>query len=289
MEVMDFLNPGLEIANTIATNETNKKITEQTNETNKAINEANLDYQREYNEKIWEREDNAVSRRVQDLARNGISVLADMQGAGAGGTTTAPQLAMTTQGYTAEKPNIDFNELSNLIEQKRHNIAQEELIDAQANKTNAEAEAIRAGEARDNEKYEYGKTRRETEEKARDEEINKLKEEIKNLKQNKTKTFYETGKILAETDNINEEGNFNRSTRKEREEIVKQQAILSALENDRQRAQVVGEWIKNGKEISQEIREWYNIYKSYNGGVKRVWKHITKQDNNFNKFMEAYK
>lgn len=298
------INAGASIVNTNFTNQTNKEITEETNKTNKeiseatnatnkAIAEANLAYQREYNNKIWEREDNAIGRRLIDLQKNGISVLADMQGAGAGGTTSAPQNTMkaegyTAQGYTAEAPNVDFNELMNLLEIKRHNSAQEELINAQANKTNAEADAIRDEEKRTQEGYEYGKSRREIEEKARDEEIRKLQEEVNNLKQNKQKTFHETGKILAETDNINQEADFNRRTSKAREEMINQQAILASLSNDRQRAQLVGDWIKNGKEISEEIREWYKIYKEFNGGVKRIWKHITKQDDNFIKFMEAY-
>lgn len=286
---MDYLGAGAELVNTIATNETQKKIAEETNRTNQAIAEANLDYQREYNEKIWEREDNAVSRRVEDLAKNGISVLADMQGAGSGGTTSAPQNTMTAQSYTIQKPQLDFNEMMNLAEQKRHNLAEEELINAQANKINAEAEAVRQGEIRTQEGYEYEKSRRETEEKARNEEIRKLQEEVKNLKQNKQKTHYETVKTIAETDKIDQEANFNRRTEKDREEIIKQQAILSSLTNDRQRAQLVKDWLENGKTVSEEIREWYKVYKEYNGGVRRIWKHITKQDNNFDKFMEAYK
>ncbi len=299
------INAGFDVFNTQLTNQTNKEIAESTNQTNKeiseginetnqAIAEANIEYQKDYNNKIWEREDNAISRRVADLSKNGISVLADMQGAGAGGTTTAPQNTMTAQGYTAQgytaqAPNVDFNEMMNLLEEKRHNTAEEELINAQANKTNAEAKAIEKGELRTQEGYEYEKSRRETEEKARGEEIKKLQEEVNNLKQNKQKTHYETVKTVAETDKINQEANFDRRTEKDREEIIKQQAILSSLTNDRQRAQLVQDWLENGKMVSEEIREWYKAYKAYNGGVKRVWKHITKQDNNFDKFMSAYK
>ena len=159
-----------------ATNQTNKEIAEKANETNRAIAEANLDYQRDYNQKIWEREDNAITRRLIDLQKNGISALADMQGAGAGGATSAPQnnyeeQGYTAQAYTSQAPQLDFNFMMSALETKRHNLAQEELINAQANKTNAEADAIRAGEIRTQEGYEYQKGRRETEEKARDEEI----------------------------------------------------------------------------------------------------------------------
>lgn len=284
---MDFLTPSLEIANTIATNETQKKIAEETNRTNQAIAEANLEYQKEYNKQIWEREDNAVTRRVQDLAKNGISVLADMQGAGAGGTTTAPQNTMTAQGYSIEKPQLNFNEMMNLAEQKRHNQAEEELVKAQANKTNAEAEALRAGEQRATEGYEYEKSRRKTEEKARAEEIRKLEEEINNLKQNKQKTHYDTVKTIAETDNINQEADFSRKTAEAREEIINQQAILASLTNDRQRAQLIGDWIKNGKEVSEEIRAWYDIYKKYNSGVKGTFRHLFKKENSYENYMNS--
>lgn len=297
------INAGTSIVNTNFTNQTNKEITEETNRTNKeiseatnatnkAIAEANIEYQREYNNKIWEREDNAIGRRLKDLQANGISVLADMQGAGAGGTTSAPQNTMTAQGYTAQgyaaQPlNLDFNEMMNLLEIKRHNSAQEELIKAQANKTNAEADVIRSGETRIQEGYEYEKSRRETEEKARAEEIKKLQEEINNLKQNKQKTHYETVKTVAETNKLDQEANFDRRTEKAREEIINQQAILASLTNDRQRAQLIGDWIKNGKEISKEVREWYDTYKKYNSGVKGMFKHFFKNDNGYEKYMKA--
>ena len=299
------INAGLDIFNTQLTNQTNKEIAESTNqtnkeiseginETNKAIAEANIEYQKEYNKNIWEREDNAISRRVADLSKNGISVLADMQGAGAGGTTSAPQNSMTAQGYTAQgytaqAPNLDFNEMMNLLETKRHNSAQEELIEAQANKTNAEAEVIRAGEERTEEGYEYEKSRRETEEKARAEEIKKIQEEINNLKQNKQKTHYETVKTVAETNKLDQEANFDRRTEKAREEIINQQAILASLTNDRQRAQLVGDWIKNGKEISEEVRAWYDTYKKYNSGVKGTFRHLFKKDNSYEKYMSNLK
>lgn len=73
------------------TNATNSAATASTNRTNRDIASANLDYQREYNEQIFAREDNAVQRRAADLEAAGLSkTLAAGSPAGAGGSASAP-------------------------------------------------------------------------------------------------------------------------------------------------------------------------------------------------------
>lgn len=65
----------------------------ETNDTNMRIAQMNLDYQRDYNNQIWRREDNAVQRRAADLEAAGLSkTLAAGSAAGAGGSASAPSL-----------------------------------------------------------------------------------------------------------------------------------------------------------------------------------------------------
>lgn len=95
------------------TNEANKKIAEDTNEANKAINDAvnatnksiaedNLNYQREYNQTIFEREDNALQRKLQDSIKSGVNILSGTEGSGVGGSATPLNNSYQAQGYTAQ-------------------------------------------------------------------------------------------------------------------------------------------------------------------------------------------
>lgn len=73
------------------TNATNAQSTRDTNRVNAQIASNNLDYQREYNEQIFAREDNAVQRRAADLEAAGLSkTLAAGSPASAGGSASAP-------------------------------------------------------------------------------------------------------------------------------------------------------------------------------------------------------
>lgn len=140
-------------------NETNKQIAsdyntmqqqiaEKTNAANKAIADQNIAYQRELNQQIFAREDNAFQRQVADLKAAGLSpLLASGAGAGAGGTVSAPQSNQQVQSpsmtkYEAVPQILKFSgELQQAIEYfsarsisaaqidetKRHNLAQEQL------------------------------------------------------------------------------------------------------------------------------------------------------------------
>lgn len=81
----------LGLMGSMVTNRTNAESTAATNRTNRAIAMDNLDYQREYNEQIFAREDNAVQRRAADLEAAGLSkTLAAGSPASAGGSASAP-------------------------------------------------------------------------------------------------------------------------------------------------------------------------------------------------------
>lgn len=63
------------------------------NRTQEQINEENLEYQREFNQQVFEREDTAFRRAVTDAEQAGLSALAITGGAGAGGVASAPQVS----------------------------------------------------------------------------------------------------------------------------------------------------------------------------------------------------
>ena len=65
-------------------------------DTQKKIAEDNLEYQKKYNERIFEREDNALQRGVADAQAAGLSPLA-ATAAGSGGSAVVP----TMQDYSA--------------------------------------------------------------------------------------------------------------------------------------------------------------------------------------------
>lgn len=113
-----------------------------TNSTNYQIAQDNLDYQRAFNDIIFQREDNAVWRRMQDLQNSGLSkTLAAGSAAGAGGSASplnndynrqtdvmTPQL-LAQLGQTAVS---NANTLLTMYQTHRANEADLRLKNAQA-------------------------------------------------------------------------------------------------------------------------------------------------------------
>lgn len=83
-----------------------------TGQTANEIATKNLEYQKEFNQSIFEREDNAYQRLTADLTAAGLNPAFAMQhssGAGAGGSSSAPQLS-----YTQEKALAPLTALLNI-------------------------------------------------------------------------------------------------------------------------------------------------------------------------------
>lgn len=128
------------------TNQANRDIADAVNQTNMNINQANIDYQREYNQQIFEREDTALSRMAKDASSAGINPLAVMQGYGSGGTAAAPQATLgaemgspmqsaKAQSFIAQAPVISgLSSIVSELNQLETGIAQRDLLRQQETK-----------------------------------------------------------------------------------------------------------------------------------------------------------
>lgn len=95
---------GASILNTRETNKTNKNIAEQ----NLGFQRENLDYQKALQQTIFEREDTAHQREIEDLKRAGINPLATAGGNGANAGSVVPltELNNSYQAQTADMSGI---------------------------------------------------------------------------------------------------------------------------------------------------------------------------------------
>lgn len=84
----------------------------RTNEVNQQIARENLQYQNEYNQKIWDREDTSYKRTLSDMAQVGMSGLAMSSVNGAGGQSSAPQNSFQ---YTDHGLLQDISEVANVV------------------------------------------------------------------------------------------------------------------------------------------------------------------------------
>lgn len=84
----------------------------KTNEVNQQIARENLQYQNEYNQKIWDREDTSYQRTLADMAQVGMSGLAMSSLNGSGGETSAPQNSFQYSDHGVLK---DIAEVANVV------------------------------------------------------------------------------------------------------------------------------------------------------------------------------
>lgn len=97
--LLGFLGTGLGIANTVANysiNQNNLKLQKQNYDFNKDSYLNNFEYQKNLQQQIFSREDNAVQRRVSDLQSAGLSkTLAAGDGAGAGSVVSTSHSSLS--------------------------------------------------------------------------------------------------------------------------------------------------------------------------------------------------
>lgn len=70
------------------------KRTKLTNASNEKVAQMNIDYQKEYNAQVFQREDTANQRAVADMRAAGLNPLANYSPSGSGGVAAAPQSNM---------------------------------------------------------------------------------------------------------------------------------------------------------------------------------------------------
>lgn len=73
------------------------KRTKMTNQSNEKVAQMNIDYQKEYNQQVFDREDTANQRAVADMRAAGLNPLANYAPLGSGGVSAAPQSNMQYQ------------------------------------------------------------------------------------------------------------------------------------------------------------------------------------------------
>ena len=141
---LGWLNP-LNWFTALNTAKYNKKAIQQGQE-NLQMQKEQMEYTKLLNEEIMKREDTAYQRQVNDLRKAGLSpLMADNGGAGAGGTITPYEAPQNTIDYNALGTNFNTamaNIASNKFMQQDLNI-KSSATNAQNEKTNAEAEAIK--------------------------------------------------------------------------------------------------------------------------------------------------
>lgn len=129
-----------------ATNEANAKAVAEQNATNKEIAQMNIDYQKEFNQQVFEREDTAYERMARDASSVGLNPLAIAQPSASGGVASVPQSSQVAnaphyQGYNA----IGWSEgvtrgigagasLASALNQFQTGLAERDLLREQAQK-----------------------------------------------------------------------------------------------------------------------------------------------------------
>lgn len=108
---------GTGIFNSIKQNEANEKnfeLQKKQLRSNMATSERDFNYNKELQEKIFQREDSAVQRMVEDNRKAGLSPIAGLAGAGTGQALEANTQTFDAPQMSANQLAVDFSSLSSL-------------------------------------------------------------------------------------------------------------------------------------------------------------------------------
>lgn len=115
---------GLALASTLGTNIFNKMQQDDANELTRQNNQFNQEqyldeknYKRELQERMFEREDNAYQRTVDDIQKSGLSALAINGTNSAGDVVTQAQMPELNSITPFQAQNMDFGQLADIIGQ----------------------------------------------------------------------------------------------------------------------------------------------------------------------------
>lgn len=104
--ISTLIGAGASAYNTNKTNEANQAIATATNQANERMNQANIEYQKELNQQIFEREDTSYQRTVQDMINAGLSPSSMGSTNGSGGTVSSPANSFGAVGYEAQRNQV---------------------------------------------------------------------------------------------------------------------------------------------------------------------------------------
>lgn len=107
-------------------------------DSSEAINAQNIAYQKELNQQIFEREDNAYQRAVSDAESAGLSPLAVSGGANAGGIVSAPQAQQYDAGAATRGLSAGILQSLATVQQLQESQANVDYTKALTQKTEAE-------------------------------------------------------------------------------------------------------------------------------------------------------
>ena len=142
----EIFSGAMNVASTYATNAANKEVANQ----NLAFQKENLDYQKSLQQQIFDREDTAYQRKVQDLIKAGINPAVAATGSGSpAGSIVSTQAPHNDMKYQAPQINLgsvidtlkSIKQLSTIEEQA--NVARQQAAYLASLKKKADAETVK--------------------------------------------------------------------------------------------------------------------------------------------------
>lgn len=143
-----FVTGAMNLGSTIVTNQFNEKVAKE----NLAFQKENLEYQKDLQQQIFEREDTAYQRKVQDLIKAGINPAVAATGSGSGaGSIVSTQAPHNDMRYQA--PQFNFGTVIDTLKslkqiasiEEQTNVAKQQADYLSSLKKKADSETVKIG------------------------------------------------------------------------------------------------------------------------------------------------